>query len=235
MIDKKSPIPVYFQLKNYIKDDIEEKKLIPGDPILSENKYCEMFGISRMTVRQALNELETEGIIVRERGKGSFVAIPRIEQEGLMSFTQMVKNKGMEPSTEIIKFEKIIDDKISSILKVQNEEIYLIERVRKADNFPVAVETIYIPVKFVPQLENRNLKGSFYEILKEEYNIEIRSSNTNFSAVTCDKTLKNILKIDSIMPLLKLQSINYYVEPIYYEISYYRSDQFNITVNLNKI
>lgn len=235
MIDKKSPIPVYFQLKNYIKNDIEERKLVPGDLILSESKYCEMFGISRMTVRQALNQLEVEGIIVRERGKGSFVAIPRIEQEGLMSFTQMVKSKGMEPSTEIIEFEKIIDDKISNILKVQNEEIYVIERVRKADDFPVAVETIYIPVKFVPKLESRNLKGSFYEILKEQYNIEIKSSNTSFSAVTCDKKLKNMLQLDSIIPLLKLQSINYYVEPIYYEISYYRSDQFNITVNLNKI
>ena len=236
MIDKKSPIPVYFQLKNFIKDDIEKRNLKPGEPILSENKYCEMFKISRMTVRQALNELESEGVIVKERGKGSFVAIPRIEQEGLMSFTDMVKSEGMQPSTEITKFDKIVDSKLAQILKIEkNEEIFVITRVRKADNFPVAAETIYIPIKFVPDIENKNLKGSFYELLKNEYSIEIKASKTSFSAVMSSSRLEEILELEETIPLLKLESINYYSDPVYYEISYYKSDQFNITVNLNKV
>ena len=192
MIDKKSPIPVYFQLKNFIKDDIKKRNLKPGEPILSENKYCEMFKISRMTVRQALNELESDGIIVRERGKGSFVAIPRIEQEGLMSFTEMVKSKGMNPSTKITKFGKIVNSKLAQILRIEeNEQIFVMTRVRKADDFPVAAETIYIPVKFVPDIENKNLEGSFYELLKDEYSIEIKASKTSFSAVISDKNLED--------------------------------------------
>lgn len=236
MIDKKSPIPVYFQLKNFIKDDIKKRNLKPGEPILSENKYCEMFKISRMTVRQALNELESEGIIVRERGKGSFVAIPRIEQEGLMSFTKMVKSKGMNPSTKITKFGKIVSSKLAQILKIEeDEEIFVMTRVRKADDFPVAAETIYIPVKFVPDIENKNLEGSFYELLKDEYSIEIKASKTSFSAVISDKNLEEILELEENIPLLKLESINYYSDPVYYEISYYKSDQFNVTVNLNRV
>lgn len=236
MIDKKSPIPVYFQLKNFIKDDIKKRNLKPGEPILSENKYCEMFKISRMTVRQALNELESDGIIVRERGKGSFVAIPRIEQEGLMSFTEMVKSKGMNPSTKITKFGKIVNSKLAQILRIEeNEQIFVMTRVRKADDFPVAAETIYIPVKFVPDIENKNLEGSFYELLKDEYSIEIKASKTSFSAVISDKNLEEILELEENIPLLKLESINYYSDPVYYEISYYKSDQFNVTVNLNRV
>lgn len=193
-----------------------------------------MFKISRMTVRQALNELQSEGIIVRERGKGSFVAIPKIKQKGIMSFTHMVESKGMKPSTEISKLEKIIDSKIAEILKIEkSEEIFVMTRIRKADGFPVAAETIYIPVKFVPKIENKNLKDSFYDLLKNEYNIEIKSSKTNFSAVMSDENLEEILELEESMPLLKLESINYYLKPVYYEISYYKSDQFDITVNFN--
>lgn len=235
MLDKKSPIPVYFQLKNIIKEDIEKRNLKPGDSLPSEREYCENFGISRMTVRQALKELESEGIIVRERGRGSFVAIPRIEQEGLMSFTEMVKARGMKPETEIVEFLKIPAGNLSATLGIKDEDnIFKITRARKADGIPVALETVYIPEEFVPDIEEKDLTGSLYNILKDEYGMEIKGSKTSFSATTSTPFLEELLKLEEPMPLLKVESVNFATGLIYYEVSYYRSDQFKITVNLSR-
>lgn len=235
MLDKKSPIPVYFQLKNIIKEDIEKRNLKPGDSLPSEREYCENFGISRMTVRQALKELESEGIIVRERGRGSFVAIPRIEQEGLMSFTEMVKARGMKPETEMVEFLKIPAGNLSATLGIKAEDsIFKITRVRKADGIPVALETVYIPEEFVPNIEEKDFTGSLYNILKDEYGMEIKGSKTSFSATTSTPFLEELLKLEEPMPLLKVESVNFTTGLIYYEVSYYRSDQFKITVNLSR-
>jgi GntR family transcriptional regulator len=235
LLDKKSPIPVYFQLKNIIKEDIEKRNLKPGDSLPSEREYCENFGISRMTVRQALKELESEGIIVRERGRGSFVAIPRIEQEGLMSFTEMVKARGMKPETEIVEFLKIPAGNLSATLGIKDEDnIFKITRARKADGIPVALETVYIPEEFVPDIEEKDLTGSLYNILKDEYGMEIKGSKTSFSATTSTPFLEELLKLEEPMPLLKVESVNFATGLIYYEVSYYRSDQFKITVNLSR-
>lgn len=235
VIDKKSPIPVYFQLKNFIKEDIEKRGLKPGDALPSEREYCERFGISRMTVRQALKELELEGVIVRERGRGSFVAIPRIEQEGLMSFTEMVTARGMKPETEMIEFLKIPAEGLADTLGIEEEEeVYKITRLRKADGFPVALETVHIPVKFIPGIEKKDLTGSLYNLLQMDYDMEIRWSKTSFSAAMSTPFLEDLLKLEKATPLLKVESVNFSAEPVYFEISYYRSDQFKITVNLNR-
>lgn len=235
MLDKKSPIPVYYQLKSLIENDIKSGKLKPGDPIKTEMEYCNEFGISRMTVRQALKELENDGLILRERGRGSFVSHLKIEQEGLMSFTEMARNKNMTPSTIVVSFHSIKIEQIAEKLNLNPEEdIYQLVRIRNADNIPVAVEKAYLPVKMVQDFNTKDLTGSLYKILTEDYGISILSSKTSFSAVMASEELKEQLNITGDMPLLKLENLYYSPKLSYYELSYYRSDYFKITVNLNK-
>ncbi|MCG0274941.1 MAG: GntR family transcriptional regulator [Thermosediminibacteraceae bacterium] len=235
MLDKKSPIPAYFRLKQIIKDDIKRQDLKPGDPLPSEREYCERFGLSRMTVRQALKELELEGVIVREKGRGSFVAIPRLEQEGIMSFTEMVKAKGMKPETEVIEFERFSAEELGNVLAIDSqEEIFKISRLRKASGMPVAVETVFIPVLLVPDLGTLDLTGSLYHLLSSRYGIEVRNSRTSFSAVLSTPELETLLMLAGSTPLLKVESVYFHTKPLFYEVSYYRSDQFKITVNLSR-
>jgi len=235
MLDKKSPIPVYYQLKKIIEKDIKSGKLKPGDPIKTEMEYCEEFGISRMTVRQALKELENDGLILRERGRGSFVSHLKIEQEGLMSFTDMAKNKNMVPSTIVVSFDSIKIEKVADKININPEDdIYQLVRIRNADNIPVAVERAYLPVKMVSDFNTKDLTGSLYKILTEDYGITILTSKTSFSSVMASEELKKQLKITEDMPLLKLENLYYSPKLVYYEVSYYRSDYFKITVNLNK-
>ncbi|ADL07106.1 GntR family transcriptional regulator [Thermosediminibacter oceani] len=235
MLDKKSPIPAYFRLKQIIRDEIKRHDLKPGDPLPSEREYCERFGLSRMTVRQALKELELEGVIVREKGRGSFVAIPWIEQEGLMSFTEMVRSRGMTPRTEVVEFDRLPAGELKAFLGIDlKEEVYRVARLRKADGVPVAVETVYIPVLLVPDFEKIDLSGSLYELLSTRYGIEVRSSRTSFSAVLSTPDLEALLMLEETVPLLKVESVYFHTKPVFYEVSYYKSDQFKITVNLNR-
>lgn len=232
-IDKKSPIPIYFQLKNLIKDDIESGALKPGSPIPSEREYSEMYEISRMTVRQALKELESEGLIIRERGRGSFVARPKIEQKDIMSFTQMVREMGMEPSTEVIDLKRASIGKLSEKFMLDSSEgMFEVTRLRCADNIPVAVETDYIPERFAPDIDSKDLTGSLYRLLKDEYGIEVKSSRAVFEAVMSDRYLERIFSVETHIPLLKVESINSTDKPVFYENSFYRSDVFKYAVNI---
>jgi len=235
MIDKKSPIPVYYQLKNYIKEEIKNNNLKPGDLLPSEREYCEKFNISRMTVRQALKELELEGLIRRERGKGSFITAYPIEQVGIMSFTEMAEKEGLVPKTKILEFSKDKAGKIARFLNInEDDSIVKAIRLRIAGDMPVAVESVYIWEKIVPGIDIQKLSGSLHKVLNEEYGIRIIKSKLTFSVVFPAPDLIKVLEIREETPLLKIESIYYQEEPIYYEVSFYRSDLFKVTVNLIK-
>ncbi|MGB9839340.1 GntR family transcriptional regulator [Thermovenabulum sp.] len=235
MIDKKSPIPVYFQLMNYIKDEIKTKKLKPGDLLPSEREYCERFNISRMTVRQALKELEREGIIKRERGRGSFIASYPIEQEGIMSFTEIAQKEGLVATTRVLEFTREKAKNCAKFLNIdEQEDVIKATRLRIADGIPVALETVYLWEKKVPSINMDKLTGSLHRVLREDYGINITKSKLTFSAIFPTLELMKTLDMKETIPLLKIESVYYREEPVYYEVSFYRSDLFKVTVNLTK-
>jgi len=149
-LDKDTPIPLYFQVKNMVKSKIENGLLKEGDSIPSEAEFCEYLGISRATVRQAITELVAEGYLYRKRAKGTYVAIPKISAgffNRLESFNTEMKEKGMKPSTKVISISKIeasedICNKLG--LNEQSPLIYL-ERLRYADGQPVVYVETYLP------------------------------------------------------------------------------------------
>ena len=108
MIDKNSPIPVYYQLKNDFIKKIANGIWKVGECISSERELCEIYGVSRMTIRQAIGELVQEGILTRKKGKGTFVCEQKVNQKDMMSFTEMIKQSGRVLQTKVVEFE-IID------------------------------------------------------------------------------------------------------------------------------
>src|SRR5690625_792519 len=104
MIDKNSPLPIYYQLSEQIKRLIETEQLLPGDLLPSEREYAERYNISRMTVRQAISNLVTESLLYRKKGKGTFVAEKKFEQnlQGLTSFSEDMQLRGYTPSNQQI-------------------------------------------------------------------------------------------------------------------------------------
>lgn len=239
-INKKSPIPAYYQLRNIILKKIEDGEFQADCPIPSERDLSSMLNISRMTVRQALNLLVSEGALYRQKGKGTFVSRVKFEQRNIMSFSDLVRQKGMTPSTKVLKFSKEkAGPIIAGIIGLKEEEmIYILKRLRMANDIPVGIEEVFIPEKFCPGLEQYDLTSSLYRLVKEKYLHVISYVDNVIEASKPAKQEKELLEIQGQVPLLRISSI-YYVESgmkLFYENSVYRSDEYkyNVRVYVNR-
>jgi len=199
-IDKKSPIPVYYQLKNIILKKIKAGEFTAGGLIPSERDLGESLNISRMTVRQALNQLVSEGVLYREEGKGTFVSKEKIVQRNIMSFSDTVHNKGLVPSTVVLHFEKISDRlDIKNLLDLREDDyLYNIKRLRLANELPSAIEEVFLPERYCPHLETYDLKSSLYKLLKDEYSLEISYMDNTIEAAKPVKDEKKLLGLTNI-------------------------------------
>jgi len=168
-----SGVPLYYQLVGIIKRSITSGLLKPGDMLPSESEICEMYQVSRSTVRQAFGALEAEGLVFRRRGKGTYIANPKLRRrlDNLYSFSNDMIQQGLIPRSHMLNFEKLkpsIDIVKSLHLSGDSEMVYKIVRVRIANEEPLLLETTFVPVKYCPFLEKGMLENdSLYRILKE--------------------------------------------------------------------
>lgn len=234
MIDKKSPIPVYFQLKNDLVKKIAQGLWKPGQCIASERELCEIYGVSRMTIRQAIGELVQEGVLTRLKGKGTYVCEQTVKQQDMMSFTEMIKQTGRELKTKVIKFE-VIDtpEDMQDIFML--EKVYKIERRRIVDNECIAVETVFIPVDYCGHINEEMLKGSLYKIL-EDFGYLINNSTSSIRAVDVTDEIKNKFETHENFPVLKITGNTFANKNklLFIEEALYRSDKFSLQVNISR-
>ena len=235
-INKKGPVPIYYQLKQIILDKIKNGEWLPNSIILSERELCEIFEVSRMTIRQAINELVNEGILYRERGRGTFVRAPRVEQSNIMSFTEAATKKGMEAET-IVKIFKIDMPDINIADKLgltKYEEVYYIQRIRMADKCIIGIEELYVPVKYFSNFQTKDLSGSLYKVLNEDYGYSIGHIETSLEAIIPKDNELKMFKTSNAIPLLKVTGVNITDNnlKLFYEESIYRSDKYILNVNI---
>ena len=230
MIDKS--IPVYYQLKEDILKKIREGVWKVGQCIDSERELSENYGVSRMTIRQALGELVQEGILVREKGKGTFVCEPKVKQKDMMSFSEIIKRTGRTLETKVIEFNKIpTPEDLTDTFSF--EEVYKINRNRIVDGECIANEVVYIPSDYCGFINEEKLKGSLYKIL-EEFGYSVEYSESSIKAVIMDETNKKIFGVDEQVPLLQIigKTINSDGKVLFVEEATYRSDKYILEVNI---
>lgn len=235
-IDKKSPIPVYFQLKTILLDKIKSGEYPAGSIIPSERELSENLGISRMTARQAINQLATERYLVREKGKGTFVNEIKFEQRNIMSFSETVKKQGMVPITRVLELTEETDCfEIKELLNLKpDQKLFRIKRLRLADETPIAVEEVFIPDKLCPDINKLDLTKSLYDLLKANYSIDISYIDNKIEAIKADKENRELLKLSAGIPALKISGISYTKEDykLFYERDIYRADKYNYSVRI---
>lgn len=238
LINKNSIEPIYVQIKKRIKQNIADGIYKHGDKILSERVLSEEFGVSRMTVRQAINDLSKEGILYKEKGRGTFVSSPKFYQKNIKSFTDTLEERGYIPSTEVLEFCTVHSLKeVNDLLGVSDDTFfYKIKRVRFADGIAVAVETVYMPKEYCPELDKYDVNKSLYKILKEEYGYSIESETCEISACISDKFQMKLFNVQNRIPLLKVSGVNIESngKKLFYEDSYYRSDLYRYQVDIFK-
>ncbi len=176
-IDKDSRLPLYYQLMEIIIEEIEIEKLREHDQLLSERELCEKYDISRATVRQAIQELEKEGYIYKQHGKGTFVSTKEYKQDLLQfySFTEEMKKLGKVPSSKVVNFELIESDtKVAKKMKINvGETVYKFTRLRLADNQPMMIETSYLPYNRFPNINKNDLETeALYDIFTSQFNVK---------------------------------------------------------------
>lgn len=238
LIDKDSPVPIYYQLKQYIMDKINKEEWPQDSLIPSERELSDTFKISRMTIRQAIGELVTEGFLYRQRGRGTYVAQPKIEQSDVMSFTEAALNHGFKATTEVRRFDitlpaPAILDKLGL---PDSEKVYYIQRFRMINNMIIAVEDVYLPLRYTGNLIKGDFTSSIYKLLRDKYDYAIDHVHTNIEAVIPGEEEMYLFQAKKKIPVLKVTAVHITNRNIklYYEESIYRSDKFLFNVNIYK-
>lgn len=237
-IDKNIPIPLYHQLAEYLREQINSKYFRPGDSIPSETELIDDFGLSRGTIRQALQILSQEGLVERHPGRGTYVSYPKIEQNAnrVMGFySGAILASGRIPSTKILETRVFPATKLlKSKLKLKEDEsIVLIKRLRCANEEPVVIESEYF-VHDVGRklLDNEDLTGSIYEMLQEKYHYSIHRSVNTIEASIADNLIARKFNIDNNAPIFVIQRLVFLSDdtPFEYSEDIVRADRIKFAI-----
>src|SRR4030066_2561768 len=164
-------IPYYIQLMDILKEKVQHAEWAPGDQIPGEQDLCEHYQVSRTVVRQALRELEYEGVISLKKGKRTFISLHKISEglvQKLTGFYQDMVERGLKPGTKVLHQNVIpSNDKIARFLNINSgEQVIDIQRLRFINEEPIQLVTTYIPFEICPGLASVDLTNcSSYEIL----------------------------------------------------------------------
>lgn len=229
---------IYIEVKNDIIKKINDGYYKAGDKIPSERLLSEVYGVSRMTARQAVNALVQEGIVYRETGKGTFVSTKQFSQKNVKSFTQTLMEQGYEPSTEILEFAKVHSlREISSALGLDyNTHFYKIKRLRYGNGVPIALETVYLPIEKCVGLKEEDIGQSLYELLESRYGFVVGRVSYDIEACISSRVMMNLFQVQKAVALLKIKGISFTLEGdmLCYEESYYRSELYRYQVDIYK-
>ena len=223
--------PVYIQIHNQIKKDIEAGVWAVGDRIPSERELALEFNVSRMTLRQAVQTLVEEGILERQVGAGTFVARKKVQEKmtGVTSFTELMEEQGKKPSSRTVSY-LVTTPSLSEMerLKLKDDEKVLrMERIRYADEVPICFEVATLPYSLVKDYERNQITTSLYRTL-EESGRKIGHAQQSVSAQVASERIAEYLNIERGSAILRLRQITELGDgtPFEYVRTQYAGDKF---------
>lgn len=212
-LNKHSAVPLYTQLYDRLVEQISTGQLKAGDQLLPERELAESMNVSRITARQAIDALVDKGLVYRERGRGTFVAEPKMRGLiGFTSFSEDMRARGFHPSSQVIlKTLGSVDPEACRILKMDVDEPAIhLTRVRLADDTPVALQSTLIPYRLCPGLENEDLENqSLYSILREKYALYPAWTEAELEALPASAEEAHHLCLEKGDPVLIVRGITY--------------------------
>jgi len=206
-VNKKISTPIYQQVKELILHQIKNGKIKPGEKIPSESQLCNIYNISRISVRQAIVSLANDGLLYTTPGKGTFVSdiIHEAQLEYIASFKAEARKKGFSARINVLE-EKIIkaDKEIVEYLKIKHgDKVIKIKRVKIANNIPIYTELRFIPYKYCPSLIEEGLADkSLTELAKNKYNLKITSRDIVVTPIALDFESAMLLRAEEGSPAL---------------------------------
>ena len=240
-IDKQSPIPLYYQIMSQLREKISAGEYPVDSALPPERELVETYQVSRMTIRQAIAELVNEGILVRRKGIGTFVARPKLEQplNSLTSFTEDMAQRGMKAGSRIISFrETVPDPPLRRTLGLSaQEKVFECVRLRLADEEPMALETTTLPASVCPGLRREDLENqSLYQLLAERWGVELEYATQSVEPLLAPPYEASLLHVAPGAPLLLMHRItsDHHDRVFEHVKSLYRGDRYKLVTELRR-
>jgi GntR family transcriptional regulator len=233
LLNPRSLLPLYHQLFELLHHEITSGKWKPGDMIPPESELVSRYRVSRITVRKVLDLLAREGLIVRERGRGTHVAHPRLEHglSRIVSFTDDMRQRGFQTSTKVL-FSGLLPapESIAHALGIEEgAELARLDRLRLADGQPMCVEQSYLVHKLLPGILNHDFATrSLREVKVREYGIRWSRARQTIQAILAAPELAHVLSIKTNAALLYIERVSYSQDDVSVEFLrvYYRADRY---------
>jgi len=238
-LDRQSSMPIFAQVKSVIDAAVDSGELQPHRRIPSERELSILFGVSRMTIRQALLEMIGEGRLYTRSGKGTYVAERKIEQplQRLTSFTQDMAARGLRPSSRLLGADLLpAPIELAHALAIPpGSELVRIRRMRLADGQHLAIEASHLPHARCPGILDLDLEHqSLYTLLHDRYGLDLASAKQTIEATAPTDEERELLEMPRGVPVLRIHRFtsNRDGEVCEFVQSAYRGDRYQLNVNL---
>jgi len=241
VIDRNSPVPFYWQLKQLMVAEIADRGLEPGDRLPGEHELCQRYDVSRTVVRQALLELEHESVIRRERGRGTFVGELRSSRGiggALVGSFEDIQSAGDQQRSKVVR-KGIVEasPRVASDLRLAaGAPVVEIERVREVDGVPWALTRTQLPLDIGEPLLGVELEDvSLFAVLESRFGIRFERASRSIEAVTAPTDVASALGISSGAPTLLMRSVSFDGEgrPVERFTGYHRGDRSRLDVQVH--
>jgi GntR family transcriptional regulator len=235
-IDRRTPVPLYFQIAEQLREEMRDRKMRPGDLLTTDERVQQEFGVSRATARKAVDELVDEGLVERVTGKGTFLTKPRLQVPLplMLSFTEELERRGMRPRTRVVSVGWAPAGKHAGhALGIEAKtRVLRLERIRYADDRPVLHTVDVLPdnLGIGPQ---EDFSGSLYRLV-ESHGVRLAECQNIITASVTDRRLGKLLQVKAGFPVLALRRTSYDAEgrPVLYEDAACRGDLYSYAVRL---
>ncbi|MBV9759917.1 MAG: GntR family transcriptional regulator [Acidobacteriaceae bacterium] len=227
--------PAYQRIQRAILQRIEREKLKPGDAVSSERELARAHGVSLMTARSALAGLERQGLVERRRGAGTFVAVPKVNYNELVSTTELMAGRGFSVVSRVLG-AKLVEDQpeIAARLGITGSSALVkLERLRQVEREPLALETSYLDGTKFGELAAKPLeRGSLFATLESRYRTQLAYADEEVDASAADRRAAALLRVTEGAPVLRIRQLIYSTQgqPVIYVLGLYRSDRHKLLI-----
>lgn len=243
IVDPDNPIPKYLQISTWLRESIQMGRYNKGEKIPSEMELSQMCRVNRNTLRQAISELTTEGLLRKEKGVGTFVSSRepvslKHRLDRISSFGQELRQAGIKESTLLMekKYEKPPKHVTENLALGSDSQVIAIRRLRTGDEIPLIYEETYLPVDLFDGILDMNLYGSMYQIFTNKFNIVLARCEQTIRAVSLSKEIATLLNLKKNDAALYMESITYNDRnmPVEFLCCYFRGDKCTFEVELGR-
>lgn len=235
-----SSVPLHTQIREIVRRRILEGTYAPHSQMPSEAQMMEAFSVSRITIRQALGDLQKEGLIFKVAGKGSFVAKPKAFQNlsRLQGFGEAMAPAGYETFSQVLSTrEAPADAAVAQRLALKpGEAVFEIQRLRYLNREPISVDVSYFPPAIGRRLEREDLPArDIFLILENDYGLHLTHAEVSIDAISANEFLARQLRTAEGAPLLRIERLTHADEqPVDFEYLYYRGDAFQYRLRVER-